>query len=220
MSQTIFPTLITSSFIPQLWSFSTGFNREYADLHYVKYPIAQGSQSFPLNLSVSGTTTLGGLAMSGANNITLGSGTIAPTSSAQLGYSVCLTTTFVPSTTTITATTQQGGSFDIPSAGVWLINLNAYYNYPASTTASYVQQYVSTNSASATGIIVGSNSLIALPISTITISTCATNSFVINKTTAGTTTYYFNVYYPGTLSSTLSIVSALTGSSITLTRIA
>jgi hypothetical protein len=59
MSQSIFPTLITSSFIPQLWKFTTGFTREYADLHYVKFPIAQGSQSFPLNLNVTGITTLG-----------------------------------------------------------------------------------------------------------------------------------------------------------------
>jgi hypothetical protein len=42
-----------------LWNFSTGFNREYADLHYVKFPIAQGSQTFPLNLNVNGITTLG-----------------------------------------------------------------------------------------------------------------------------------------------------------------
>jgi hypothetical protein len=59
MSQTIFPTLLTNTFIPQLWSFSTEFTREYADLHYVKFPIAQGSQTFPLNLNVNGITTLG-----------------------------------------------------------------------------------------------------------------------------------------------------------------
>jgi len=59
MSQSIFPTLITNTFIPGLWFFSTDFTREYADLHYVKFPIAQGSQSFPLNLNVDGKTTLG-----------------------------------------------------------------------------------------------------------------------------------------------------------------
>jgi len=68
MSQTIFPTLLTDTFIPQLWSFSTGFTREYADLHYVKFPIAQGSQSFPLNLSVTGTTSLGATT---TNNLTI-----------------------------------------------------------------------------------------------------------------------------------------------------
>lgn len=129
-----------------MWNFSTGFNREYADLHYVKFPIAQGSQSFPLNLNVTGITTLGetqlqtrntvqnqphylnfsdssstgigyiqksanlsvnpstgvlsvgGLTMSGASNITLGDGTIAPTLG-QIGY-VYSTTTAIALTTT------------------------------------------------------------------------------------------------------------------------
>lgn len=60
MSQSIFPLLIVDSFIPSLWSLpTTALTREYADLNYVKFPIAQGSETFPSNLSVSGTTTLG-----------------------------------------------------------------------------------------------------------------------------------------------------------------
>jgi len=60
MSQSIFPLLIVDTFITSLWSFdSPGLTREYADANYVRFPIAQGSQTFPLNLSVSGTTTLG-----------------------------------------------------------------------------------------------------------------------------------------------------------------
>ena len=60
MSQSIFPLLITDTFIPSLWRLPTdALTREYADLNYVKFPIAQGSETFPANLSVSGTTNLG-----------------------------------------------------------------------------------------------------------------------------------------------------------------
>ena len=60
MSQSIFPLLITNSFIPSLWRLSTdALTREYADLNYVKFPIAQGSETFPADISVSGTTNLG-----------------------------------------------------------------------------------------------------------------------------------------------------------------
>ena len=47
MSQSVFPTLITAGFIPSLWQFPSGqFTREYADLHYLKFPIAQGTETF------------------------------------------------------------------------------------------------------------------------------------------------------------------------------
>ena len=60
MSQSIFPLLIVDTFIPSLWTLqSTTLTREYADLHYLKFPLAQGSETFPSNISVSGTTNLG-----------------------------------------------------------------------------------------------------------------------------------------------------------------
>jgi len=93
MASSIFPLLITSSFIPSLWSLpTTTLTQQYADLNYVKFPIAQGSQTFPSNLTVSGITSLGGLTMSGSNNITLGSGATAPVAG-QLGYIYSTTTT-------------------------------------------------------------------------------------------------------------------------------
>jgi hypothetical protein len=186
MSQTIFPTLITSSFIPQLWTFSTGFTREYADLHYVKFPIAQGSQSFPLNLSVTGTTTLGetnlqtknttqnlthylnfsdssstgvgqiqksanfsvnpstgifttsGLTMSGANNITLGDGTVAPTAGGtQLGS--VYSGSYSPTVSTFTNATNNTYSTLTLPAGTYSICACGQFNTSGSTTYSCIQ---------------------------------------------------------------------------------
>jgi hypothetical protein len=173
MSQSIFPTLITSTFIPTLWEFSTGFNREYADLHYVKFPIAQGSQSFPLDLTVTGTTTLGatnlqtknsvqnsshylnfsdssttgvgaiqksanfsvnpstgtltasglvtgaGLTVSGANNITLGDGSVAP-GVGQIGYYQTIALLAWPTGANGNITDPTSGT-SLP-AGTWLIS--------------------------------------------------------------------------------------------------
>jgi len=61
MSQSIYPTLITNTFIPSLWRSSTGqsITTSYLNSNYVRFPIAQGSQSFPSNLSVTGITNLG-----------------------------------------------------------------------------------------------------------------------------------------------------------------
>ena len=60
MSQSVFPTSNSGVFIPSLWETPTGeFTREYADLHYLRFPIGQGSQTIPANLNVSGTASLG-----------------------------------------------------------------------------------------------------------------------------------------------------------------
>jgi hypothetical protein len=61
MSQSIYPTLITNTFIPSLWRSSSGqsITTSYLNSNFVRFPIAQGSQSFPSNLSVSGITNLG-----------------------------------------------------------------------------------------------------------------------------------------------------------------
>jgi len=74
MSQSIFPTLIVDKFIPSLWSLSsTTLTREYADLHYLKYPLAQGSETIPANLTVSGITSLGNTFIN-SSEIHLGTG--------------------------------------------------------------------------------------------------------------------------------------------------
>jgi hypothetical protein len=61
MSQSIYPTLITNTFIPSLWRSSSGqsITTSYLNNNFVRFPIAQGSQSFPSNLTVSGITNLG-----------------------------------------------------------------------------------------------------------------------------------------------------------------
>tara|TARA_R110000772_G_scaffold23705_1_gene63244 strand:- start:794 stop:1384 length:591 start_codon:yes stop_codon:yes gene_type:complete len=56
-----------------------------ADKRYLRFPFAQGTENLQ-SINVSGSTTLnGGLTIGGAKNITLGTGTIAPTVG-QLGY--------------------------------------------------------------------------------------------------------------------------------------
>jgi hypothetical protein len=187
MSQSIFPTQITNSFNPDFWgSIGEGITTSFLNSNYLRFPVAQGSQTFPLNLTVSGITTLGetnlqtkestqnlphylnfsdssttgvgaiqksanfvvnpstgtltttgaivatggltatglisansGLTIGGANNITAGDGTLAPTS-LQRGYTV---TTLVPGLASV-----GGGLADITGmsptpveAGVWLV---------------------------------------------------------------------------------------------------
>jgi len=60
MSQSIFPTQITNSFNPDFWgSIGEGITTSFLNSNYLRFPVAQGSQSFPSNLSVSGITNLG-----------------------------------------------------------------------------------------------------------------------------------------------------------------
>ena len=60
MSQSIFPTLITETFIPSLWRFPSGqITAEYLNTNFLKFPISQGSETISSNLSVSGITNLG-----------------------------------------------------------------------------------------------------------------------------------------------------------------
>jgi hypothetical protein len=73
MSQSVFPTLNTGTFNPVFWSLpGSKFTREYADLHYLKYPVGQGSQTIPANLNVSGTASLGTLIASGTSLLNKG----------------------------------------------------------------------------------------------------------------------------------------------------
>jgi hypothetical protein len=221
MSQSIFPTLIVNSFIPSLWFSSTGFSREYADLHYVKYPIAQGSQSFPVDLSVTGITTLGetnlqtkntvqnlthylnfsdssstgvgqiqksanfsvnpstgaltasglitatggltagGLTISGANNITLGNGSIVPTTGTQLGGT---TRTVIPAQT-IPTTVVNLVSFTLP-VGTYLITTNMLLTYGGSSSTVGQAQYYWSTTNSSSGQIIGTNMVGYIPVST------------------------------------------------------
>ena len=93
MSQSIFPLLIVNKFIPSLWFLpSTELTREYADLHYLKFPIAQGSETIPSNLTVSGITSLGVTTIAGdftLNNTKIhlgtGSGASQGADSIQIG---------------------------------------------------------------------------------------------------------------------------------------
>jgi hypothetical protein len=60
MSQSIFPTQITNSFNPDFWgSIGEGITTSFLNSNYLRFPVAQGSQTFPLNLTVSGITNLG-----------------------------------------------------------------------------------------------------------------------------------------------------------------
>jgi hypothetical protein len=59
MSSEAPPTYNVGIFIPSYWVASTtGFDKAYADTHYLKFPVAQGTE-YMTDLVVSGTTTLG-----------------------------------------------------------------------------------------------------------------------------------------------------------------
>jgi len=97
MSQSIFPLLIVDKFIPSLWFLpSTELTREYADLHYLRFPIAQGSETIPANLTVSGITSLGV-----TNTATISSSGLV---SANAGLTVSAGTTSLQGTTVTTLT--------------------------------------------------------------------------------------------------------------------
>jgi len=58
------PTFILDIFIPYYWNIGqTEITQDYADAHYLKFPVGQGTQSIP-NLTVSGTTTLANTSVS------------------------------------------------------------------------------------------------------------------------------------------------------------
>lgn len=58
------PTFILDIFIPYYWNIGqTEITQDYADAHYLKFPVGQGTQSIP-NLIVSGTTTLANTSVS------------------------------------------------------------------------------------------------------------------------------------------------------------
>lgn len=67
MSSEAPPTYNVSVFIPSYWVSSTeGFDKAYADTHYLKFPVGQGTEYIP-DLVVSGTTTLGATSVSSLN---------------------------------------------------------------------------------------------------------------------------------------------------------
>jgi len=106
MSKSSFPTLISYLFIPSLWEGTPPSS-------YLNYPTGQPNQT------LTGTTTVSGLTISGSNNITLGSGTVAPTVG-QIGYII---TSFLPANTT------NSYAYDISlTPGVYIINISVYCN--------------------------------------------------------------------------------------------
>ncbi len=74
MSSEAPPTYDVSIFIPSYWAdqTSSGFDKTYADNHYLKFPIGQGTEYIP-DLVVSGTTTLGSTS---ASSLNMGGGNI------------------------------------------------------------------------------------------------------------------------------------------------
>ena len=92
MSSEAPPTYNVSVFIPSYWVSSTeGFDKAYADTHYLKFPVGQGTEYIP-DLVVSGTTTLGATSVSSLNmgggnitNVTNINGSAYPPSSSTAG---------------------------------------------------------------------------------------------------------------------------------------
>lgn len=74
MSSEAPPIYDVSIFIPSYWAdqISSGFDKAYADTHYLKFPIGQGTEYIP-DLVVSGTTTLGATS---ASSLNMGGGNI------------------------------------------------------------------------------------------------------------------------------------------------
>jgi hypothetical protein len=58
MSQTTKPTKNVNIYNPEYWESTGGLDIDYANSHYLKFPIGQGTETIP-NLIVSGTATLG-----------------------------------------------------------------------------------------------------------------------------------------------------------------
>jgi len=69
MASSIFPTSESGIFVPSLWQLPSGkFTREYADLHYLQFPLGQGTETIP-NLNITGTTNLGATNISNSSLI-------------------------------------------------------------------------------------------------------------------------------------------------------
>lgn len=111
------PSIITSTYNPSFFSTSTisGLTQSQANGLYLQKTIADTATALE--------TFSAGITIGGSNNITLGNGTVAP-SSTQLGYvsigSNVLSTTNIP----INGTTTDISSITL-QAGTWLISVNA-----------------------------------------------------------------------------------------------
>jgi len=74
MSSEIPPTFNISVYVPEYWNNqNTGFNKTYADNHYLKFPVAQGTE-YLKDIIVSGTATL---ATTSISNLTVSGKTIS-----------------------------------------------------------------------------------------------------------------------------------------------
>ena len=101
--------------------------------------ITIGANTSPITLNGSGVTCSGGLTIGGSNNITLGNGTVAPTST-QLGYKLPIT---VVANSYLAGVQTTIRSASVPP-GVWSIQGYAYYDTPG----QYAQLSISTTSGS------------------------------------------------------------------------
>ena len=83
MSSEAPPIYDVSIFIPSYWAdqISSGFDKAYADTHYLKFPIGQGTEFIP-DLVVSGSTTLASTSASSLN--VSGTTTLGTTSASSL----------------------------------------------------------------------------------------------------------------------------------------
>lgn len=138
MAQSVFPTLIISVFEPSFWKITSAtLTQETADLRYLKFPIAQGSEIFPSNLSVSGTTSLGTTSLGATtinnNSLIITDGTTTNTMN-KTGYTTKNTTVsathylnFSDSSATGIGAIQKSANFTVnPSTGALTTNTLGY----------------------------------------------------------------------------------------------
>jgi hypothetical protein len=151
MAQSSFPTLISYLFIPSLWESVAGT----ATGSYLSYPIGQPNQTLTGTTTLTGVTTAtglitanGGLTIGSSNNITLGSGTVAPTVG-QIGY-----TYYTGLTSTVaTLASYVPLSLTLP-AGVYIVNTKLYiHTITVSSSTNFVYVNLTVGSSDLTQVI-------------------------------------------------------------------
>ena len=176
------------------------------------------SQSSAINIGGTGLTTIGGtltstglltanggLTIGGSNNITLGSGTSAPSAGTQLGG---ITSGSIVTTGGVTSF--QVGTITIPSLGVYNIEWVFQLNCTTLPTSGYVQlQYPNTPPQLVFTPSAGPNFPLGYPVTPVIL--CASGSFIARCTTAGILN--LRLFIVGTVDST-------SGGTFTATRLA
>jgi hypothetical protein len=133
--------------------------------------------------------------MGGANNITLGSGATAPTSG-QLGFTT-RNINYSPSLTPLTTSYASYYTLTLPSPGTYLITNNLLLDYggAGNTTSGDVQYFWGTTSGSVSGLILGTNTITFLPLSTSAKSLSAPNQSFVYTTPSSVVNIYLNAVY-------------------------